>query len=681
MTEIIQFVPRAECDAKENLQGFVDLCRNHLTVFGANLEWDADIWDVTDFISKTGIRGRLIFGFSNHDTAGVRSGATPMAQPFLAFAKGYMRYCFGVNKRESHSQKMAALRALEKALTEHSPDETPRLEKADAHAFNRAAQLVAEKNPGSAYKTGIHLQRLAKFLAENRMTTVPLFWKNTIKRKRDLNIRVGAQADDRRKAKLPSAAALEALPQAFHLAQEPRDVIITAMAAIMLCSPDRISEVFRLPVNCEHWDRNAEGEEIYGLRWWPSKGADPMMKWVVKSMEEVCREAVRRLRTQTDEARLIARWYEDHPGQIYLVPELEHLRGREYLSSGEVRDILGFSKLKGAIRWADERKLVAANQLSGAAKMFYFRDFEAAVLAMLPHGWPVSDAKTGLRFSESLLVIPTNLFHPGRMTYRCMIEKISTTMFNTQLGAGAEHDKSSVFSRMGFTEPDGSPIKITSHQFRHYLNTLAQRKNLSQVSIALWSGRKDIQQNSAYDHVTAEETLELIRQADVSNAIGPVAETLPSLPMSRKEFLELKFPTVHTTEYGFCVHDWSLLPCQKHRACIDCTEHLCIKGDRAKTERVRHALDESQCQLERDEVALAEGVLGADRWLEHNRARVGRLRNLLDILDDPSVPPGTIIQLTNEDEYSPIGIAVDDRRQLGDADAEMLNRIRALAEQ
>lgn len=680
MTEIIQFVPQAECDAKENIQGFVDLCRNRLTVFGEDLDWDANIWDVSRFIPKDAINGRLVFSFSNHHSTGLKSGAEPMAQPFLDFAKAYMRYCFGLTRRENHAQKMAGVRALEKALVEHSVDGVPRVEKADAHAFNRAAQLVREKNPGSAYQSGTHLQKIAAFLAENRMTAAPLAWQNPIKRKGDPNIRVGEQADARRKAKLPTAAVLEALPKAFFAAREPMDIVVTSMAAIMLCAPDRISEVFRLPVNCEHRDRDSKGEAVYALRWWPSKGADPMLKWVVKSMAGVCEEAVRRIREQTEEARRIARWYEDNPGKLYLPKGLEHLRQQEYLSAEEIAEIIGFGKgAGGAYVWVRSKGIAPAFGTIRSGYSFRFKDVETAVVDMLPNDWPVCDSKTGLRYSEALIVVSPNFFHQKKGIWRCMIEKFSINMFNSQIGAAVQHGKSSVFSRMGFAEPDGSPIRITSHQFRHYLNTLAQRKNLDQVSIALWSGRKDFRQNTFYDHVTAEETLELIRQADFTSAIGPLAEILPNLPMSREEFLELRFPTVHTTEYGFCVHDWSMVPCQKHRACIDCTEHLCVKGDREKTERVRSSLADAEAQLQRDEEALAEGVIGADRWFEHNRAKVDRLRNLLTILDNPDVPPGTIIQLTNANEYSPIGIAVDDRRQLGDTDAEMLNRIRALA--
>ena len=38
MAEIIQFIPKAECDARQNLQGFIDMCRYQLTTLGADLE-------------------------------------------------------------------------------------------------------------------------------------------------------------------------------------------------------------------------------------------------------------------------------------------------------------------------------------------------------------------------------------------------------------------------------------------------------------------------------------------------------------------------------------------------------------------------------------------------------------------------------------------------------------------
>ncbi|MBN0091555.1 integrase, partial [Pseudomonas aeruginosa] len=110
--------------------------------------------------------------------------------------------------------------------------------------------------------------------------------------------------------------------------------------------------------------------------------------------------------------------------------------------------------------------------------------------------------------------------------------------------------------RFGFVEPDGSPIVVTSHQFRHYLNTLAQAGGLSQLDIAKWSGRRDVRQNEAYDHVTSEQMLQKIRGAvGEEQMFGSLAELPKKVMIRRDEFARLVIPTAHTTDLGYCIHD------------------------------------------------------------------------------------------------------------------------------
>lgn len=82
----------------------------------------------------------------------------------------------------------------------------------------------------------------------------------------------------------------------------------------------------------------------------------------------------------------------------------------------------------------------------------------------------------------------------------------------------------------------------------------------------------------------------------------------------------------------------------------------------------------------RAEQALEDSYAGADRWLEHHRLMVERLRNLVMILNDPNVPIGAVIQLSIKGEFSQIGLAIEERRGVGDGSAELLNKIRALKE-
>ena len=467
------------------------------------------------------------------------------------------------------------------------------------------------------------------------------------------------------------------------MATESRDVIPTSMAALMMCSPDRINELFRLSVNCEH-EALSDGAMCYGLRWWSSKGAPPMIKWIPTEMVDVAKTAISKLQVHTEEARRMALWYENNPGVLYLPEELEYLRECELVSASDVRNIIGLSTNSGACCWARESgviRIVGKQFVSKGDSMAYwfaFKDIESAVVAMLPSGFPLFDKASKLNYGNTLLIVPKNLFHPNRATYRCMFEEITTDTFNNQLGASVMHGKSSVFSRLGFVDEDGNDFKISSHQFRHLLNTIAQKKNVGQLVIALWSSRKDVKQNSAYDHRTPDEILEMLRQFDTSSLSNVPVVIKEQTPITRKQFMELKYPTVHTTPFGFCVHDYSMLPCQKFRACLDCTEHRCIKGDTEKTERVRQCLAESEEQLARDEEALAEGYIGADKWLELNRKRVERLRNLVQIFDDSEVPEGTFIELNIENEYSPIGLAINERMLLGNREGRILKQVHDL---
>lgn len=675
MADIIQFVPEAQHHASKNLAKFIDVCRNQLSIFGTDLDWEADAWDVTREMAKRGRRARIALVWTNHDTSKQSMGPI-MSEPFLDFAKAYMRYQHSMKPTKSVGLRLSAIRALERALVEqHNP---PIIVKADAAVFNRAAQLIREKFESStSHKIGSQLEMLSSFLRENRLAATPFEWRNPIQRQSDSNTaRVGKKFDEERADKLPTQASLEALAKIFYIATEPVDIINSSIAALLCSAPDRINELLRLPVDCEVTQRRPDGTEAYGLRWWPAKGAEPMVKWIVGTMVDVVKDALRKIREQTEEARKTARWYENNPGKLCLPEGLEYLRKQKYLTIEELSLSIGFAHKVSVYSFVRTHNI--PSQKHGSKNKYCFEDVEKSIVAMLPTNFPIIDAEIGLKYSEALFIVPKNKFQSRKATYNCMFEIISIDTIRDQLGGRGKHGVSSMFSRFGFTEPDGSPIKIRTHQFRHWLNTLAQKGGLSQLDIAKWSGRKDIRQNEAYDHVTADEFLQKVRDIDDGRMFGPLAEFVSKTPISREKFLQLKFPTAHTTELGFCIHDWTMLPCQKHRDCINCTEHVCLKGDIKKTERVRQSLIDAEAQLMRAEQALEDSYAGADRWLEHHRLMVERLRNLVMILNDPNVPIGAVIQLSIKGEFSQIGLALEERLGIGDGSAELLlNKVRA----
>jgi hypothetical protein len=642
MAEIVTFVPQSRLDAQANMAGLIELCRTKVTAFGSSLAFDADCWDVSDYMERKRHATRLTF--SNLATCR-RKQSVMMSEPFRSFAKSYMRYQHGMKPTVGVAPRMAALRTLEAALLESGTADPVQT---NAHVLNRAAQLLAERTAEStAYGVAIQLQMVADFLCDNHLMAVPTRWCHPLKPPEGQYIwKVGKAADERRAAKMPSQAALDALPQVFLLATEPADVLVSSVTAILCSAPDRISEVLGLPVNCEvRQKRKRPDKDAYGLRWWPAKGAEPMVKWIVPSMAGVVEEAVGNIRRLTDEARAVARWYEQNPTQIYLTGETEHFRTKEWLSMADVAAILYAAPAAQDApgRWCDSNG-VPRHGHRGQKRYVRFADLEAAVLRQLPRGFPVADRTTGLKYSDALFVIQRNALGSWARL-RCVIDLVSYTQIASRLCPN--RGVRSIFDRCGFYEPDGSPVHATTHQFRHYLNTLAQAGGLSQLDIAKWSGRKDVRQNRYYDHETSDAVVARIRAAvgDETRFFGPLATVPRAALITRDEFARVKVPTAHTTDFGYCIHDYVMSPCEMHRDCLNCGEQLCVKGEAQKEKRIRQAHAEATRLLVMAEAAEAEGEFGASEWAEHHRGHLARITALLGVLDDPAVPRGAVIQL------------------------------------
>ena len=661
---IVLFTPKAELDAEGNLAAFIDVCRKQLTVFGADLPFGDMQWDVTVACARKGHgtkRERVTF--CTMDTAGKRSSLKPLPPRFGDFAKACIRYMQGLNPVVGLGPRMGALRALEAALAEHGDDLSP--VKVDSGILNRAAQLIRANIKGAAYGYGGQLQAFADMMDELRLATVPLRWKSPIPRPTG-GTRVGPEFDKRREEKLPSQAALDALPKVFRCATEPADVLISSVAALLCSAPDRINESLLLPLDCEvRLPRPKSADEAYGLRWWPAKGADPMVKLIVPTMTGVVKEALERIRRCTASTREVAKWYEKNPRSIWLPKPLKRLQKAEFLSMHEIADILwGHHDVRGAGRqWCTNNEVPMV--MKDHRIFARFSDVEAAVLRQLPAGFPYLDKERGLKYSEALLVVPLNFFHGEKATYVPLFEPVVIQHINDGLGARTEHGSTSIFETYGFAEDDGSPIRVLTHQFRHYLNTLADIGGLSQLDIAKWSGRKDIRQNEAYNHVSAHEIVASIRKAfgEDESESGPLAAMPKNVPITRDEFAQLKILTAHITDLGFCVHNFAMAPCQIHRDCINCDEHVCVKGDEAKLAHLLQQLDMVHQLLRAAEDASCGGSSGSDRWAEHQRVTVARLEQLCDIMRNPAVPVGAVIRLSHVRPASRLQQAEDERQQ------------------
>lgn len=658
MSDFALFVPNSKLTAQQNLNAFVAFARDRLTVFGPDLDFENDFWDVTSSVTVKGEYNKVTLCFVNQEST--RRTKVSMQEPFRSFAKAYMRYQFGLAKLRNIREPLIALRSIEFVLRSNGGCADPTA--IDAHVLNQAVD-VSEKRltPGSAYNVGLRLAQIARFLRANQLTTYSTVWKNPLKRPSDHN-RVGSEYDEERASKFPTPTVFDALPRIFREATEPGDILTASSCALMCSAPDRINEVVLLREACGVEKKDSQGESYYGLRFWPSKGAAPLTKWIPNSMRDVAKEAVEKIRLVTSEGRKIAAWYERFPDRLFLSDHLSHLRSSEWLTLEEIGDVVFLPNVsRDSIRQWCEQNEVELHKLTNRSSRARFADVERAILDLLPPGFPIMNEELGLKYSEALFVCRRNEINEHKTTYQGMFEPLTRNHVGYRLRSKADGPQS-IFDRFGFVEPDGSRVCVTSRQFRHYLNTLAQAGGLSQLDIAKWSGRKDIRQNAAYDHPSNESLLIEMRKAigDEKCMVGPLSDS-PSKIISRDQFSRLKIPTAHTTDLGYCVHDYVMSPCQLNLDCINCDELICVKGKKDTEEKIRRSLAEAELLASTAQMAVLNGDFGADEWLTAHLEKVKRLRMLVEIFENPLVLEGAFINLAASGRNSKIELAHTDR--------------------
>lgn len=683
MGKIIQFKSRPDRKASRNVADFVFLCRHDLTVFGADLDWDADSWKLSDYIQIPGKRngGKIVVHWTSIDTKPKKPGML-LKQPFRDFAKAYLRYQNGLRLMKHHPC-MTPMRALERTLIESYG--SAEIEKVNPFILDKTVAFMSGwLKQSTLYNMANELERLSVFLVKNNMTRVKFMWVPAVVCPEPAHM-VGRDYDQKRAEKMPDRKVIEALAIAFNISVAPVDVLVSSTAALMCCTPDRINEVMLLRKQCavKETDPNTRELTAYGISFKSlAKGADPRIKWVPSVWVEIAQRALGNIIEQTSAGRILAKWYEKFPDKMYLPRDCHNLRGKEFLTPAEVAKIIGYRCISQAREWARRLGLKAypnPNSQRPKATMYLYADVEQAVLKMLPKYFPYTDKSNNIKCSDALFVVPYGFFKVNHKGRPCMFELVTSAAIYACLGGNQnrkrvrENSATTLFNHLALTMPDGSPIKIPTHRFRHWINTVAQKGNLSQLQIAIWSGRRNVSQNADYDHRTAEDIRAIARKGDI---IGPMKEIIVKTPIGKDEFLDTRFKTAHATEYGICIHDFSMLSCQKHRDCINCGEQIVVKGDSKRNDHLRRVLSLNERLLAEAQDAETAQVYGADRWTEHHALTVNRQKAIVRVLDDAQIPLGTLIQLNTVGDYTLIGLSVQDRIELGDKEGQTLKAIR-----
>ena len=641
---VVVIPSRIEVNARTNLEALVERARA-LNVYGPSVDFDAVVWDLSAIKPAKPAAGsakakRLYFTTHENGAAKSLRGRTPLAKHFADMLKAVVVMREHGRPRDVGDPKILirASRAVHQQLANRGHDPALLVSTDFVKAANSFKGRFTDH---TCYTLGNKLEQLAEAVNLYNLSKARILFKNPYKRV-DFNYRVVDETERARIAKkMASDDAIDAIISmslAVRETQNDYDVLCSSVAELDLCGPWRINDLLNILDDCERTELAPDGTgERLGFAFSGSKGVKGAMKWVASAMKPIAERALADIRRITAPARMVARFMERHPGRAWLPKPWRLADPETLLDSNALKTALNLSDFRSAIQWAHWRGIKPARTHYG--KHFYrLADIERAVLEMQPKllGLPP--------LSKWLFIVPRNFGAETRGANLPIVRFLTDQMFSDfMVGRGMTK---SIFERLGLIDADGNPYAVRSHQIRHFLNNIAHEGRLPQIDIARWSGRKDVGQNEVYDHTGGIPLARTMRQVLESGAMqGPVAATLEKLPpVDRAEFVKSRLATVHMTDIGACIQDWSLAPCPSHGACASCSDHLVIKGDKKQRERAEQLLGDCEPLVADAERETADGTYGAAPWVEHNKKMVEGLKQVLAVHDDASIPDGTPVQ-------------------------------------
>ncbi|CCN80962.1 conserved hypothetical protein [Vibrio nigripulchritudo SFn27] len=427
--------------------------------------------------------------------------------------------------------------------------------------------------------------------------------------------------------------------------------------------------------------------QIKGIKWYSGKDFGYAHKWIPTCMYGVVEAAVARLRAKSEPARKFAKMLEESScfPRHELCPDVPE---DHPLTMDEAAMALGLDLSRyGDLCDAKNRKKwqTARNQLlrrKGILREDYqvtLRDLNLILRADLPEGFPYIPFENGngyvkVKWSEALYAgfancldttksnILTELYTP---TINTLNEDLAPTKKKNKTTGELLTGSLSVFQRWGHGE-----LRMTSHQIRHMLDTMAAVNGMDGEQRANWAMRSDPRHNRYYDHTTPEEYgADFIedREADLASkglmgspTTGNTQIQLQvATPRTIQELNTKASLTAHTNEFGMCVMSYMGEVCTKYRDCINCDQQVCEKGDDGKCERIRKRLKEEKRLLKMDKKAVDDGVQGARQFYDRRKLTTERCEQLLAMMEDPNIEDGSLIKLLNVEDVTQLDRAMD----------------------
>ncbi|WP_067584068.1 hypothetical protein [Endozoicomonas ascidiicola] len=682
MSNVFVFKSRAELSAEQNLNKFIADCRDKLTLYNDQGGWAVNNWHHAHKGKK------IAMTFSKYREKSYPSNFDPMDEPFLSFAKSYIRYTQSHNPVTSLANKMVVLRQLHDAILEVYQEAN--ILNIDGLILSRLEDLVKQRVPNKdrLNKVGYQIEVLLDFIRDE-VSVLPalISWVNPWPKQKAKAERTDKESRAWQNDRCPSMHQMLALAECFAKAESREDKYWSSILVLLMFAPGRAGELLDLTIDSLYHGENG----ALGVRWYGEKGFGHTIKWVPKDLESTVIEAHKRLLEISKPARYAAKFAHDNPDVF-----MRHDRCTTPVNFPEDKplDVVQFGYAMGYSGDAIERVIKNSRTIdSDTAWGMLTGGMTKWIKSLRENGnpsyydlakyigkeykrkyWP-NLPSIDRPIWESLVLIRDREFHNSFLPREFSWRLSSVNELNAQIKQrhGLTHPPKTIFQRFGYKDEDGTDIGLTSHQLRVWLSTNAERGGMDAWQLARWAGRSRVADNRHYDLRTQQECEEQVRSIMQFDERPTALEAVKlNLPVSYKDLGVNRIGIADVTEYGMCVHDYAMSPCTKGGGdeCMTCKEHACIKGMPKTLERIKRLEEQVEFLLGKAEIAVNDAVFGADRWVTHLGWKLTHIRGVRQIMESEETPEGTVIWIPPEHDPSPTKRALEQQGLKVKADEE-----------
>lgn len=665
--------------AQQNLDAFVSQERAVFQALSIETPWESTQWSVESWLPQRNKAQTITF--ETHRQSLEKTGYStppkaPLPSAFQDFCKAIIVHLQRIRglKFSMVAAYNIATRRLYNSLYERGEADPIRLTCSD---FDRVVGFLRASSYKNLYDAISHLKVIADTIDKLQITEIAIHFEHDVRPEKARHDYISLHDPDRavkrRKSdeKLPSREAMEAYARCTNQPLSSGEEILLRVIDLLIATGQRGNEVAVIPYDCwvERAIKNEQSEVVLdahgkalvecGIRYFAEKQFQSRVHWLAESDIPLAKRAIERLKDLTTEQRGIAVWQEQHPGRIWqFSPE-------EVISEREVMKWLGFSNESGYGRnlylylsrngiHPHEESVGRKNKNVG--RRYVAGEIERLIAPRLGGHAALTEntqgkAKVVLRTSEVLAIAFDGQFRFGGReanVFRVIPRRVSLEEINRALGADPKYP--SIFSRRSLVEADGAPIRLTSHQPRHWRNTIYHLTGMSDVQQALALGRKRLDQNKFYQHTSIEEATAAHQEFLAFNSYqeridflhagirncqiqGSLTDSYHALLQDKgtttaETFLTVHATALHVTPFGGCVHDFSQAPCPKHLQCWNDCSHLHLMGTPSERKNL-------QKQAERLTSAIlimregGDGEAGSDVWLADQEHKLNNLQTAL----------------------------------------------------